>query len=62
MVFGPVGADGEGVMRPKSTEVCARLGKEAQSVDAVEVLEDEEVNFGREGEQWYGGLEIEVRV
>ena len=62
MVLRPIGADGEGVIKPTSTEVLTRLGKEAESVDAVEMLEDEEVDFGGEGEEWCGGLEIEVRV
>ena len=61
-IFGPIGADGEGVMKPQSTEVFARSGEEAESVDAVETLEDEEVDFAGEGKEWCGGLEMKVGV
>lgn len=47
----PIGADGEGVIKPTSTEAFTRLGEEAEGVDAVEMLEDEEVVFGWEGEE-----------
>lgn len=47
----PVGADGRGVAVPESVELAAGLDEEAERVDAVEMLEDEQVDFRWEGEE-----------
>lgn len=56
----PVGADGEGVVVPECVELFAGLDEEAEGVDAVEVFEDEEVDFGWEGEERWHGLGMEI--
>ena len=56
----PVGADGRGVAVPEFVEVVAGLDKEAERVDAVEMLEDEEVDFRWEGEEQWHALATEI--
>lgn len=56
----PVGADGEGVVVPECVELFAGLDEEAEGVDAVETFEDEEVDFGWEGEERWHGLGTEI--
>ena len=59
MVFGAIDDDdGESIVKPECVEMFAGLDDEAEGVDAVEALEDEEVDFRGQREEFYGGLGI----
>lgn len=56
----PVDADGRRVAVPKCVELVTSLDEEAERVDAVEILEDEEVDFGWEREERWHALATEI--